>query len=193
VENNFKRIFQEKTFLLRNKFKRIQSTIRRSKYRLLGMEVGVGTIIPKISVSWPNQVSIGRNCQLESDIKFKYEGSWNDNKAIQIEDNVFIGAGCEFNITTGVSIGNYCLIASGCKFIDHNHGIGKNSYMRLQKSTHAGIKLGTDVWLGSNVIVLKGVEIGDGAIIAAGAVVTKSVLAYEIWGGIPAKKIGERH
>ncbi|MGZ5020707.1 MAG: acyltransferase, partial [Chthoniobacterales bacterium] len=56
----------------------------------------------------------------------------------------------------------------------------------------ADIVVESDVWLGTNVIVLKGVRIDRGAIIAAGAVVTKSIPEYEIWGGVPAQKIGER-
>ena len=64
--------------------------------------------------------------------------------------------------------------------------------MGPQQGIEKAISIGNDVWLGCNVIVLKGVEIGDGAIIGAGAVVTKSILPNEIWAGVPAKKIGER-
>ena len=54
------------------------------------------------------------------------------------------------------------------------------------------IIIGNDVWIGYNAIILSGVTIGDGAIIATGAVVTKDVPAYTIVGGIPAKKIKKR-
>lgn len=53
-------------------------------------------------------------------------------------------------------------------------------------------KIGNDVWIGSNVLLLPGVHIGDGAIIAAGAVVTKDVEPYSIVGGVPAKLIRKR-
>ena len=56
----------------------------------------------------------------------------------------------------------------------------------------APIVLEEDVWLGANVIVLKGARIARGAIIAAGAVVTSDVPTFEIWGGVPAQKIGQR-
>jgi acetyltransferase-like isoleucine patch superfamily enzyme len=49
-----------------------------------------------------------------------------------------------------------------------------------------------DVWLGCHVVVLMGVKIGRGAVVAAGAIVNKNIPSYEIWGGVPAKKIGER-
>jgi len=49
-----------------------------------------------------------------------------------------------------------------------------------------------DVWIGANVTILKGVHIGEGSIVAAGAVVTNSIGRYEVWGGIPARKIKDR-
>ncbi len=53
-------------------------------------------------------------------------------------------------------------------------------------------RLGNGVWVGANVVVLRGVSIGDGAVIAAGAVVTRDVPDREIWGGVPARLIGSR-
>jgi acetyltransferase-like isoleucine patch superfamily enzyme len=52
--------------------------------------------------------------------------------------------------------------------------------------------VGNDVWIASNVTILKGVHIADGAVIAANSVVNCNVGPYEIWGGSPARKIGER-
>ena len=54
------------------------------------------------------------------------------------------------------------------------------------------VNIGADVWIGANAIVLPGVTIGDGAIVAAGSVVTTNVEAYSIVGGIPAKEIKNR-
>lgn len=54
------------------------------------------------------------------------------------------------------------------------------------------LKVGNDVWIGSNVCILRNLTIGDGAVIGAGAVVTHDVAPYEIWAGVPAKKIGQR-
>jgi acetyltransferase-like isoleucine patch superfamily enzyme len=168
--------------------------LRTAQWRTLGMRVGRGTLLPAIHVTWPHQVALGAECVLEHGIHFKYDGIYAPGPTIVIGDRVFIGAGSEFNIRCGVTIGADCLIASGCKFVDHDHGTSRRDIPMNQQTdgAEAAITLEEDVWLGANVIVLKGVRIGRGAIIAAGAVVTKSVPAYEIWGGLPARKLRDR-
>ncbi|RZK45171.1 MAG: acyltransferase [Hymenobacter sp.] len=166
--------------------------VRKCWYSLLGMKIGHGTTLSSLYITWPHQVALGQDCLLEHDTYFKFDGVWQAGPAISIGDRVFIGAHCEFNVSCGITIGNDVLIASGCKFIDHNHGLALGIPMRMQSAPAAAIQLGADVWLGCNVIVLKGVVIGKGAVIAAGAVVTTSIPSQEIWGGVPARKIGQR-
>ncbi|MEA3213380.1 MAG: hypothetical protein QOE70_6437 [Chthoniobacter sp.] len=156
------------------------------------MRVGPGTRLPRMAVTWPHQVEIGARCLLEADISFKFDGIWREGPSIVICDETYIGRSCEFNIQKSFRTGRHCLIASGCKFIDHDHGVEIGRPMNQQPGPEAAIVLGDDVWLGVNVIVLKGVRIGDGAVVGAGAVVTKSIPAFEIWAGIPAKRIGQR-
>lgn len=157
-----------------------------------GMKIGKGTYMPKTYITWPHQVVIGENCNLEHMIYFKYDGIWSKGPSIVIEDEVFIGFGCEFNINYGIKISKHSNIASGCKFIDHNHGTKTGLLIGPQPSIKGKIVIGKDVWLGCNVVVLKGVTIGDGAVVAAGAVVNTSIPSNEIWGGIPAKFIKTR-
>ncbi len=158
-----------------------------------GMKIGKGTHMSKCYVTWPHQVSIGNYCRLEHNIYFHYDGIWKVGPSIIIKDNVFIGNNCEFNITDKIIIEKDCLIASGCKFIDHNHSFSSvTEIIRKQKSTKKQIHIGPNVWLGVNVVVLMGIEIGEGAIVAAGAIVVESIPPFEIWGGVPAKKIGQR-
>jgi len=169
------------------------SFCRSVKYKLMGMQIGENTSLSKIFVTWPHKVSLGNNCVLEHHIFFKYDGIWSGHKSIVIDDNVFIGNHCEFNINCGLRIGKFSNIASGCKFIDHDHGTNLGSLLiGQQPSIQKEIVLEEDVWLGANVIVLKGVTIGSGAVVAAGAVVNKPIPGYEIWAGIPAKKISDR-
>lgn len=181
-------------FRLRAKWSAGLATFRTAWWRVLGMQIGRGTLLPRIHVTWPHQVSLGEDCRLEHEIYFKFDGIWATGPTIAIGDRVFIGFGCEFNVRKGVQIGADCLVASGCKFIDHDHGTSATDVPMNQQTSgvEAPILLEDDVWLGANVIVLKGVRIGRGAIVAAGAVVTKQISPFEIWGGIPARKIGLR-
>ena len=186
--------FARATFRLRASAAAALATIRTTWWRTLGMRIGAGTLLPKVHVTWPHQVSLGRNCTLEHDIYFKYDGIWAPGPRIVIRDRVFIGFACEFNVRRGLEIGDDSLIASGCKFIDHDHGTARGDTPMHQQTAgaEAEIILEEDVWLGVNVIVLKGVRIGRGAIVAAGAVLTADVPSYEIWGGVPARRIAER-
>ena len=182
------------SFRLRANSARALAGLRTAWWRMQGMQVDAGTLLPRVHVTWPHQVSLGRNCVLEHDIYFKYDGIYAPGPSIFIRDRVFLGFGCEFNVRRRVEIGTDSLIASGCKFIDHDHDTSRRELpMRDQTAgAEAEIILAPDVWLGVNVIVLKGVHIGRGAIIGAGAVVTRDIGDYEIWTGIPARKIGER-
>jgi acetyltransferase-like isoleucine patch superfamily enzyme len=184
---------QQSIFVLRYRyFRKFNGILRKIYYSSLGMKIGNGTYLPKTFVTWPHQVQIGNKCTLERGVYFKYDGIWNKSRSIQISDNVFIGTGTEFNVAMGIRIGNNSLIGSGCKFIDHDHGIQLDTLIRTQHAPANEITIGEDVWIGSNVTVLKGVHIGNGAIVAAGAVVNKTISPFEIWAGIPAKKIGNR-
>jgi acetyltransferase-like isoleucine patch superfamily enzyme len=181
-------------FRLRGRAASLIAQGRTAWWRALGMQINPGTLLPTIHVTWPHQVSLGAHCHLEHDIYFKFDGTWAPGPSIVIGDRVFIGFGCEFNARKRIQLGADCLVASGCKFIDHDHGTSARDLPMNQQTggVEEEIVLENDVWLGANVIVLKGVRIGRGAIIAAGAVVTKSVAPFEIWGGVPARQLGER-
>lgn len=100
--------------------------------------------------------------------------------------NVFINSGCKFQDQGGISIGNNVLIGHNVVLATINHG---------EKPEERGdmylkpIVIEDDVWIGANATVLQGVTIGKGAIVAAGAVVTKDVEPYTVVGGVPARFI----
>lgn len=107
-------------------------------------------------------------------------------KNITIGEGVFINACCHFQDHGGVTIGDNCQIGHNVVFATLNHGQRPEE----RKSTlPAPIVLGRGVWVGSNCTILPGVTIGDNAIVAAGAVVTKNVAPNTIVGGVPAKFI----
>jgi acetyltransferase-like isoleucine patch superfamily enzyme len=183
---------QRLAFRLRNL--PIRASLRTAYFNLLGARLGRNTYLPeRTELNWPHQLQLGSDCVLEPDLAFKFSQSWQPGPSILLGDRVFLGRWCEFNIRERITIGNDCLIASGCKFIDGDHGMDLASPMNTQLGVTSPIVLENDVWLGACVVILKGVTIGSGAVVAAGAVVTKSVPAREIWGGVPAKKLGERH
>ena len=155
-----------------------------------GMSIGKG-ILPRINVNWPHQVSLGDDHVIEKDVYFKFDGTWQPGPSIKIGNRVFIGKGTEFNIRTGIHIGDDCLIASGCKFVDHDHGMKSGSPMNTQIGKEAEIVVGNNVWFGYSCVVLKGCEIGTGSVIGAGSLVNRDIPSGEIWAGTPAKKIGK--
>lgn len=107
-------------------------------------------------------------------------------KNIQVGKNVFINACCHFQDHGGITIGDDCQIGHNVVFATLNHGLAPED----RKTTYpAPIVLGKNVWIGSNATILQGVTIGDNAIVAAGAVVTKDVAANTVVGGVPAKFI----
>lgn len=116
----------------------------------------------------------------------------NETATISIGKNTTIGFHTFIFASNHISIGDDCLVAPFVYLVDSDHSIEKNQLINQQSNTTSPIKIGNDVWLGTGCKILKGVTIGDGAIIAAGAIVNADVPAYEIWGGIPAKKISER-
>ncbi|MCB2292355.1 sugar O-acetyltransferase [Clostridium algoriphilum] len=109
-------------------------------------------------------------------------------KNICMGKNVFINTGCRFQDQGGIAIGDGVLIGHNVMLATLNHDIDP----RKRSTMHpAPIVIGKNVWIGANAIVVPGVTIGDGAVIAAGAVVTKDVPANVIVGGVPAKIIRE--
>ncbi|MDA9773325.1 acyltransferase [Saprospiraceae bacterium] len=96
--------------------------------------------------------------------------------------------GCYYQGLNGIEIGTNTLWAHGCKFISTNH-----SFKNYSEPTEAEpIRIGSNVWLGANVVVLPGIQIGDNSVVGAGAIVTKNVLNNAIVGGNPAKLLAMR-
>src|SRR6478609_4967788 len=107
-------------------------------------------------------------------------------KNLHLGKEVFINLGCRFQDTGGITIGDGTLIGHGSTLTTLNHSIDPDQRADM---TPAPIVIGHNAWLGAAVIVLPGVTIGDGAIVGAGAVVTKDVPADAIVAGVPATLI----
>ena len=105
-------------------------------------------------------------------------------KNITIGKDVFINSGCHFQDQGGIEIGDGALIGHNVVLATINHDLNPKEN---RKNHYAAIKIGAHVWIGSNATVLPGVTIGDYAVVAAGAVVTRDVPAMTVVGGVPAR------
>lgn len=147
-------------------------------------------------------LEVGKGCFLQSQFIFE-----KDSGHIKIGDNVHIGFGTKLISVEGIEIGNDVIIAWDCTIYDHNsHSIywserkndvrqecrdflesGNSIYQKDWSNVKtAPIVIKDKVWIGFGVTILKGVSIGEGAVIAAGSVVTKDVPAYTVVRGNPA-------
>ena len=179
---------------LRRPLPRIRATLRCIWYRMLGAQIEPWSrIAADVDMPWPYQVAIGADSTIESgtvfDIVAHEQGT---APRIRLGKRTYIGPNTRFECHVGITIGDHSMIAPGCVLIDYTHGLRLGTTIVAQPTPSAPIVIGADVWLGASVIVLYGVTIGDGAVIAAGSVVNKSVPANEIWGGAPARCLGRR-
>jgi len=135
--------------------------VRALLSRLFGYEVD-----PTLRVFPPFYTDFGRN--------------------IRIGKGVFINACCHFQDHGGVTLGDGCQIGHNVVFATLDHGLAPEE---RHTTCPAPIVLGKNVWVGANATILRGVTIGDNAVVAAGAVVTKDIPADTVAGGVPARTI----
>lgn len=112
-------------------------------------------------------------------------------RMVTIGSGCYLGTGCQlYAWSDRIIIGNNVLIAAGVKMITRKHNFGDIDLpISVQGYNHAPITIEDNVWIGFNVVVLPGVSIGRNSIIGAGAVVTRSIPANSIVGGVPARVI----
>lgn len=131
----------------------------------------------------------------------------NISKHVSIEKNSFVDENCDIgkytfigkncNITK-TKIGSYSSIANGVSIGQGEHDLNKISTSSIfynspyDELTKGECVIGNDVWIGSDAIILRGVRVGDGAVIGANAVVTKDVAEFEVVVGVPAKHLKYR-
>lgn len=108
-------------------------------------------------------------------------------------ESSFCGAFCVIGVNSEIYVGKHVMIAHAVSIRDTDHVFGDISIpMAAQGIVTSPIVIEDDVWIGHGATILKGVKIGKGAIVAAGAVVTRDVEPYSIVGGVPAKLIRVR-
>ena len=157
------------------------------KFLKIGSNVYISAL-GKEGIIFGNNVGIGDFSRIVVSTSLNDIGSH-----IKIGNNVGIGEFAYLGGAGGLEIGDECIIGQYLSCHPENHNYEEiNQSIRFQGTTRKGIKIGRNCWIGSKVTILDGVEIGEGSIIAAGAVVNKSFPANSIIGGVPAKLLKSR-
>ena len=110
-------------------------------------------------------------------------------KGLTLANNVAVGWFAELDARGGITVGHDTNISSHVKIITGSHDIDDPKFTADFLPVH----IGHHCWIGTGATILQGVKIGDGAVVAAGAVVTKDIPAKTVWGGVPAKYIRDRN
>jgi acetyltransferase-like isoleucine patch superfamily enzyme len=163
------------------------SMIHWGRYIKLGDHVLLSAVSKK-GITLGNNVGIGAFSRVIVATSFNNVGEY-----ISIGNNVGIGEFAYLGGAGGLSIGDDCIIGQYFSCHPENHFFNETDKpIRLQGVSRQGIIIGNNCWIGSKVTVLDGVSLGDGCVIAAGAVVTKSFPENSVIGGVPAKLIRKR-
>ena len=137
--------------------------LRKQLYQLTGSSFGKGTVIRGGSYFFGSKLTTGEDC--------------------------FINRQCYFDFSDKITMGNNVVVGHGVTFITAIHSIGPAERRASRSVETKPIHIGHGCWIGANATILPDVTINDGAVIAAGAVVTKDVAPSTMVGGVPAKLI----
>lgn len=139
-------------------------------------------------------IILGSNVSIQKRVIIECSGSLKHlGKGLTLGNNVGIGSNSFLGCAGGIEIGDDTIIGNYVSFHSENHNYDKKDIpIRLQGVNHKGIIIGKDCWIGAKVTILDGTILGDGCIVAAGAVLNKEYQINSILGGIPAKVIKSR-
>lgn len=169
----------------------LRHRLRAAWHRIRGVRLGEGAIVDAGArlLRYPRAISVGEGAILK-------DGSHlcpcREGASVSIGARTTVGFHTLIYASARVEIGDDCMIAPFVHIVDSNHGTRRDTPMNRQPNETDPIRIGSDVWIGGHAVILKGVTIGDGAIVAAGSVVREDVAPYSIVAGVPARVIGER-
>jgi acetyltransferase-like isoleucine patch superfamily enzyme len=152
------------------------------------LRLGRGAHLGRCVIVCSGPVELGRSV-------YVMEGAILDAErgTISVGDRSTINPYCVIYGSGGVTIGRDVGVAAHTVMVPANHGTDDRYVpMMQQPSTKKGIAIEDDVWIGTRAVILDGVRVGSGAVVAAGAVVNRSVASCEIVGGVPARTLRNR-
>jgi acetyltransferase-like isoleucine patch superfamily enzyme len=171
----------------------IKSRYRNWYYRMLGVRLQGYVWMRDIEIPRNfDQIELAVGVALDRGVVLLCTGDANKSIKIRIGSGTYINRYTMLDAAQLLEIGNNCAIGPGCYLTDHDHGNDPGLPPLSQPLISAPTRLGNEVWLGAHVSVLKGVSIGDRAVIGAGSVVTKDIPAGAVAVGVPARVVRER-
>ncbi|MFC3694291.1 acyltransferase [Chenggangzhangella methanolivorans] len=138
------------------------------------------------------RIVFGEGVVIDSFVKIKPAGGVGD---IVVGAHTTINSGNVLYTGHGIVIGSYCAIAANCTFAPTNHEFkSRDARIRDQgfRPSKGGIRIGDDVWIGANCVILDGADIGDGCVVGAGSIVRGVLEPYGVYVGIPLRRVGSR-
>jgi acetyltransferase-like isoleucine patch superfamily enzyme len=138
------------------------------------------------------RIAIGAGAVIDSFVKIKPAGGSGD---VVIGERSVINAGCVLYTGHGIAIGRQVSVAANCTFAPVNHAFQDRSRPIQElgfQPSRGGIVVEDDVWIGANCVLLDGVVLRQGCVVAAGSVVRGEVAPYTVVGGEPLRVLGTR-
>ena len=195
--------------MIRNSFAAMRHSYWGQRLSNLGSKPDIQ---PKAHFEYAGNISIGDQCRIarqalirantddDRGIRFGHKVSIQENVLVNanrghvsIGDNSWLGPGSVVYGNGGVEIGSDVMVASHCAINTVSHHFDRTDIPMNAQDTYCDpVIIEDDVWIGTAAVILQGVRIGRGSIIAAGAVVNRSIPPYSIAMGVPARVTGSR-
>jgi acetyltransferase-like isoleucine patch superfamily enzyme len=190
--------------------------LRSRMYPWLLGEVGRGVVFgANMTLRHPHKIRIGNDTIIDDNVLIDAKGS--DNRGITVGDDCFIGRNSILSCKDGdIELGDRANVGFNCNIMStslvrvgrdnlisaYAYLVGGGNYdldrvdipinKSLREDRNRGIRLADDVWIGAHSVVLDGVSVGEGAAVAAGAVVARDIAAWSIAAGVPAAVVKQR-
>lgn len=140
-------------------------------------------------------IVVGDNTNVDGKSSFVFGARFAERPLLEIGARTYVGHDCTFSTSKRITIGDDCYIASGCQFLDspgHPLDPGRRlAHLPPDPDQVREVTVGNNVWIGTQAMIMPGVTVGEGSVVAARAVVTSDVPPYTLVGGVPARKLRE--
>jgi len=142
--------------------------------------------------NYASRIEINGPVHIERDVTFWFMPG-NPQGKISFSSNAYVGQNTYFGVGAPIVVGANALIGAYSYILSAEHRFrDRTQSINSQGFDFKGIHIGANSWIGAHVFIRDGTKVGDGAIVGAGAVVTDEIPPWEIWGGVPARKLGIR-